>query len=394
MNDEVTLPSSTDIVIIGGGIMGTSTAFFLTTETNRDVTVIEKSAIAAGSTGDSSAILRHHYGSQKIYSKMAWWSHQFYRNFEEETGEALAHADNPLVRFGYKNTQSGTYAEDGHDVLSSLGIPVTQYRSDELSTKYPMVDSVNKYDIGVSDDAAGYADGTDAANGFARAARRNGATVITGTEVESATVDEDVITEVETADGSITCDTVVVAAGPWTSQFGTEVGLKIPITTTREQVCILDPPEEYNDSYSSPPPTTSLPDGEWYMRPDFGDGILVATHHTGEEVDVDQYNQTPDDEIILKFAETVPDMIPKLRDAEIKGQYCGIYSTTPDHDFIIDQAGPENCYFVCGFSGHGFKHGPAVGKITTDLITDGDTSLVDAEFFSFNRFEDDSMGHD
>ncbi|WP_458210598.1 NAD(P)/FAD-dependent oxidoreductase [Haladaptatus sp. NG-SE-30] len=393
MTTRVTQPNSTDVVVIGGGIMGTSTAFFLSQQTNLDITLVEKDGIATGSTGDSSAILRHHYGDQTIYSKMAWWSHQFYRNFEDETGEVIAHVDNPLVRFGQTNTDAGTYAAAGYETLQSLDIPVTRYEDAELPENFPMIADVDSFDFGISDDAAGYSDGADAANGFARAAQQNGVTVVTGIGVETIRVEEDSVVGVTTDDGDIDCKTVVVAAGSWTPRLGADVGVEIPITTTREQILILEPPEAYKEIYPSLVPTTALPGGEWYIRPDFGDGILVATHHTDDEVNPDHYDDKPDEETILELTEQLSSMIPELSRAGLRGQYCGIYSTTPDHDFILDEAGPDGCFFACGFSGHGFKHGPAVGKIMTDLIIDGATDMVDAEFFSLERFDDSPHGH-
>nr|WP_255767765.1 FAD-binding oxidoreductase [Haladaptatus halobius] len=373
--------------------MGTSIAFFLSAQTDLDVTLVEKDGIATGSTGDSSAILRHHYGDQTIYSKMAWWSHQFYRNFNEETGEVIAHIDNPLVRFGRENTDPGNYAKAGYETLQSLNIPVTKHESEKLPDRYSMIADVESFDFGISDDAAGYSDGSDAANGFARAAQQNGVTVVTGVGAETIKVEEDSIVGVKTEEGDIECDTVVVAAGSWTPRLGEKLGVDIPITTTREQILILDPPEAYKAKYPSLVPTTALPGGNWYIRPDFGDGILVATHHTDEEVNPDHYDGNPDEEIILELTEQISNMIPELKEAGLRGKYCGVYSTTPDHDFILDQAGPEGCYFACGFSGHGFKHGPAIGKIMTDLVVEGTTDMVDVDFFSLDRFEGSPHGH-
>jgi glycine/D-amino acid oxidase-like deaminating enzyme len=398
-----TLPETADVVVVGGGIIGTSAAYFLATETDRDVTLVERDAIASGSTGDSSAILRHHYGPQERYSRMAWWSHQFYRRFEDETGEVVAREDNPLVRFGIEAAPSGEYAEAGYDVLSSLDVPVSRYDRDEAAARYPML-GFDDYDFAVSDDTAAYSDGTDAANGFASAAARAGATVVTGVEVEDVRVgDGEVrrdgdpvgarVSAVETGEGSVECDAVVLAAGPWTPRLAETVGVEVPMTVTREQVVVLDPPEEYAETYPDLTPTTALPGGEWYIRPDFGGGILVATHHTGEEVDPDTYDEKPDEDTLLDLVSELTEVLPELQDAEITGQYCGVYSTTPDHDFVIDRVGPENCYLACGFSGHGFKHGPAVGKMLSDLVVRGETELVDAEFFSLDRFEDDPTGH-
>jgi len=163
--------------------------------------------------------------------------------------------------------------------------------------------------------------------------------------------------------------------------------------TSREQVLILEPPKEYKDNYPSLVPTTARPGGDWYIRPDFGDDILIATHHTGKEVNPDHYSRNPDEETIIKLTDEISSVVPELGESGLGGKYCGIYSTTPDHDFILDQAGPNGCYFACGFSGHGFKHGPAIGKIIADLINHGTTDLVNVEFFSLDRFQDSPHGH-
>lgn len=393
MDPSPTLPERTDIVVVGGGVMGTSSAFFLASDTDRSVTLIEKDSIAAGSTGDSSAILRHHYGGQSIYTEMAWWSHDFYRSFQARTGQPLVHVDAPLVRFGQDGTITGQYVEDGYEVLSGRDIPVSRYDHDQLPDRYPMFAGLDRYDFAVSDDAAGYSDGTDAASGFARAAAEHGATVVTGTGVRSVLTAGGGVVGVETTDGPVECDAVVIAAGPWTPSLAETVGLEVPITPTREHVVILDPPADYVETYPDLTPTTSLPGGEWYLRPDFGEGVLVATHFLTEECDPEAHLRQPDEETLLDLTEKIVDVIPELADAGIKGRYTGVYSTTPDHDFIIDEVGPDGCYLACGFSGHGFKHGPAVGRIVTDLVMDGDTGLVDVDYFSLSRFEDDPTGH-
>lgn len=391
-----TLPGSTDVVVVGGGIMGTSAAYFLATETDLDVTLVEKDAVAAGSTGDSSAILRHHYGDQAIYSRLALWSHRFYRDFEAETGAPLAREENALVRFAVDGTPGADYVEAGYEVLESLGVPVTRHERETLDDEFPMLDC-SGFDFGVSDDAAAYSDGTDAASGFARAAREAGASVVTGVAVEDVLVEDDAIAGVETADGTVACDAVVLAAGPWTPRLAETVGVDVPIRTSREQIVILDPPAGYTERYPDLTPTTALSGGEWYVRPDFGGGVLVATHHTGEAVDPDRYDPTPDEERLLELTDRLAETIPELADAGIRGQYCGVYSNTPDHDFVIDEAGPEGCYLACGFSGHGFKNAPGVGWLVADMVADDTLDRegpdVDSEFFSLARFDGTPEGH-
>ena len=385
-------PDRTDIVVVGGGIVGAATACFLAVDGDRGVTLVERDNIAAGSTGDSSAILRHHYGDDAIYTEMAKWNHEFFREFEARTGQPIAHPDSPLVRFGEEGTEVGDYAAAGYDVLDARDIPVSRYESDELAERYPMYDGLDRFDFAVSDDGAAYSDGTDAANGFARGAADAGATVVTGVGVESVAVEGGAVVGVDTGEGRVDCDDVV-AAGPWTPELAADVGVDVPITPTRGQVVILDPPAEYAEAFPELTPTTSMPGGEWYLRPDFGDNVLVATHYLTEETDPGRYDDTPDEETLLELTDLVRETIPGLAEASVRGRYCGVYSTTPDHGFVIDDVGPDGCYFACGFSGHSFKYGPAVGRITRDLVVDGDTDLVDVDYFALGRFDEDPEGH-
>jgi len=388
-------PGETDVLVVGGGIVGTAAAYFLAAGSDRGVTLVERDGIAAGSTGDSSAILRHHYGPDAVYTRMAAWSHRFYREFEAETGQPLARADSPLVRFAAEGTGSADYVEAGERVLREEGLPVSRYEADELGEQYPMYDGevLDRFEFAISDDSAGYSDGTDAAGGFARAAAEAGATVVTGVGVESLVAEDGRVVGAGTTEGPIECEVVVVAAGPWTPELAETVGVEVPITPTREQVVVLEPPEDYVERYPDLTPTTSMPGGEWYLRPDFGGGVLVATHHYSEAVDPDDYDEDPDESTLLELTDVVAESIPELAEAGIRGRYCGVYSVTPDHDFVIDEAGPEGCFLACGFSGHGFKHGPAVGRIVRDLVVDGGTDLVDADYFSLSRFDEDPRGH-
>jgi len=385
------LPSNADVVVVGGGVMGTSTAYFLAAETDRDVCLLEKSAIGAGSTGDSSAILRHHYGANETYTRMAVWSHEVYRRFEERVGEPLAHDENPMVRFAADGTPAAEFARGGYDCLSEFDVPVTWVDSEAFDDRYPLLE-LAAFDFGVSDDTAGYSDGTDAASGFARAARREGASVLTGIEVTEILTNDGSVAGVATDAGKLDCGDIVLAAGPWTGPLAETAGVDVPIRREREQVLLLDPPADVSVD-TAELPTVSLPGGDWYMRPDFGGGVLIATHHSGGDCDPDTYKDKADESVILRLADQLAATVPALEAAEIKGTYCGVYSTTPDNDFVLDQAGPQGCYLACGFSGHGFKHGPAVGRIMSDLVATGTTDLVDIEQFSLSRFEDDPAGN-
>lgn len=384
------LPDQVDTVVVGGGIAGTSSCFFLAERSDRSVLLLEKDRIAGGSTGDSSAIIRHHYGPMERYTEMAEWSHEFYRDFESRTGEPLAYEPNPLVRLGIEGERSAEYALEGFETMSALGIPVSRHDPESLEAAFPML-SLSGVDLGVEDETAAYSDATDAAMGFSRAAQDRGATVATGTTVTDIETDGDEVAAVRTDEGRVETDAVVVAAGPWTDRLMASVD--VPLERSREQVLLLEAPTEFQEKYPEGLPTTSPPDANWYVRDDFGDGVLVATHHSGSGADPDAYANSPDESVKLRLIEELTAFCPELDSAGLRGEYCGIYSNTPDYDFVIDQVGPAGCYVACGFSGHGFKHGPAVGKILSDLVLEGETELVDVEYFSLDRFEDDRRGH-
>lgn len=385
------LPDETDVVVVGGGVIGTSIAYFLTTETDREVTVVEKESIGAGSTGDSSAIIRHHYGEKEIYTRMAEWSHQFYRRFEEEVDEPIAYAESRRVTFAAEGTDTADYAESGREILDDLDIPVSRYEEPAMSEEFPMF-ALGEFDFAVSDDTAAYSDGTDVASGFARAVQDRGGTVVTGVAVEGFEVEDGEVVGVDTDDGTVACDEVVVAAGPWTPRLMERLGVDVPVTPSRERVLLLDPSDEYHDEYPELTPTAGLPGG-YYVRSEFGNGVLIATHHSGEACDPDHYENQPDEDTLLELHDTLTEYIPDLEDAGVQGRYSGVYSNTPDHDFILDDCGPDGCYVACGFSGHGFKQAPAVGRLVSDLVVDGESDLVDLEYFSLSRFEDDGPGH-
>ncbi|MCT9098091.1 FAD-binding oxidoreductase [Haloarchaeobius sp. HME9146] len=385
------LPAETDTVIVGGGVIGTSIAYFLVTETDRDVTLVEKDSIAAGSTGDSSAIIRHHYGEKEHYTRMALWSHEFYRRFEELVGEPIAYEECPRVVFAEEGSDDAAYADAGYDILSRLDVPTERYEGETLEAEFPML-SLDEFDFAVSDLTAAYSDGTDVASGFARAAAEEGATVVTGTEVTDVAIDEGEVTAVKTDDGTAACEELVLAAGPWTPQLAEMLGIDVPVTPSRERVILLDPDEEFHDKYPESVPIAGLPGG-YYIRPEFGDSVLMATHHSGEKVDPDRYQNAPDQSTLLELHETVAEYVPDLDDAGVQGRYSGVYSNSPDHDFILDGCGPDGCYVACGFSGHGFKQAPAVGRVMTDLLDAGESDLVDLDFFSLSRFETSEAGH-
>lgn len=389
-----TLPSETDILVCGGGIIGTATAFELSKRTDREITLVEKDNVASGATGDSSAILRHAYRDRALYSRMAWTGHEFYRNFEAETGYQLDTRDQPLVSWAIDGEESATLATKSYETLQSLDYPVSRHEAEQLPELFPLFEFDDSIDFAVSDDAAGYTDGTDAANGFAKAAADNGTRIITGVSVDAIDADGDEVAGVETDEGYVSCENVVMATGSWTHKLAQTAGVDIPVTPGREQVLLLEPPESVTEAEFDTVPTTGwgsdTPDGVWwYFRADFGDTIYMGTHSRVDPVDPDTYKRRPDEKRKLEAVDILSEFAPKLADSKVVGEFCGVYANTPDQGFIIDQVGPDGLYALVG-AGHALKHGPVIGRLAADLVLRGESDLFDVDHFTVDRFEDRS----
>jgi len=389
-----TLPEETDILVIGGGIIGTATAYWLSERTDREITLVDKDNIASGATGDSAAILRHVYEDRPVYARMAWWGHEFYENFEDETGYELSTPDQPLIQWGGEAGGHEVSPMTDYETLRSVDLPATRYEADELPELFPLFEFTDDFEYAISDDAAGYTEPATAANGFAKAAQDNGVQVVTGVAVESIDAENGTIAGVETDEGSVTCNEVVLAAGSWSHKLAATVGVDLPVSPGREQVLLLDPPESVSKEELRSVHTTgrgsSRPDGVWwYFRADFGDTIYMGTHARCDPVDPDTYDRQPDRERKIEAFEILDEFAPKLADSEVIGEYCGVYANTPDEGFIIDAVGPEGLYALVG-AGHAFKHGPVIGHLAADLLLDGESDLFDLDLFGIDRFDDRS----
>lgn len=384
------VPGQTDVVVVGGGIMGMSTAYHLQRDTDLDVLVLEVDAIGSGSTGRSSGVIRFNYGEARIYSEMALRSYRFWTSAEEELGTDVGFRQNGILCFGSHDADFGELA--GYKILRDLGVDVEKLDADECDTVAPHV-STDGYDYGIYCSEGGFADAYAANMAFYQNAVEMGASVRTGVEVTGfLTADGgDRVTGVETTDGPVRAESVVLAGGPWSKDLAATIDVDLPIVPTREQLIILSPDESFFEEYSYPFPTiTSKEPGHVYFRPDPVDNVLVGGHHRGTETDPDHYDEGADMEYIDWAIDRLRHRSPPLTEADLIRGYSGLYSNTPDKDFIVDEP-VENLVCLGGFSGHGFKHSPVIGEIATDLVTSGETDIVDLDVFSLSRFEEQTV---
>lgn len=203
------------------------------------------------------------------------------------------------------------------------------------------------------------------------------------------------VTDVLTDDGTVTgvvvegtqdrADFVVNAAGAWAKELGTMAGLDLPIAPRRRQIAVVDPTVPVPESV---PLTIDLDTGS-YFRPERNGIAIVGGHFSEDDPDAD-----PDaysDDMDLDWAATALEQAAGYTNyfdpnSKIRRGWAGMYAVTPDHHPVIEETLP-GFITAAGFSGHGFQHAPATGRLVSELVFDGEPSLVDISDLTSNRFE-------
>jgi glycine/D-amino acid oxidase-like deaminating enzyme len=373
---------SFDAVVIGAGVNGAATAYHLTRKGMRDVLVVEKGTLACGPTGASSAVVRQHYGHE-VTARMAKDSLAFFQNFEELTGGGHAEFKTCGVVVVGSEDKLGT-VRDVVAMQQRVGIRTRMVDRDEILELEP---DMYMEDVGGGawEPDAGYADAVGTTAGLMSAALERGAKVFYDTAVLELIVENDVIKGVETSRGTVKAGAVIVAAGPWTQGLVRPLGVELPIRSSRHPVLVYGHP-------SGRRPEHILFDLNqiMYSRPEGADMTLVGTldiAHSQDDANPDDFDRQPTLDEIGEWGQMLMTRFPEYTDIETRRGWCGIYEYSPDWHHVIDEL-PQvrGCWVIGGTSGHGFKLGPAVGDIVSDLVL-GQKPRYDVGDFSLARFE-------
>jgi sarcosine oxidase subunit beta len=376
-----------DIVVIGGGVIGLSAARALTELGIGKVTVLERSAVGSGGTGKSSGVVRCHYGVRSL-AAMAWHSLPVLEHAEEVLGAGAGfHRTGYLVAVGPENEASLRANVAMH---CRLGIEVELLDGPDTAGLWPGANFDDAAAVAY-EPSGGYGDAHRTALAFAAVARRHGASIRQQCGVAGIEVRGDRVVGVQLADGGrIATDLVVVAAGPWSVSLSAAVGVDLPIAAQRAQILMVATGRPLG-----PVPVLSDLVTLQYVRPDGSASLLVgdSDHASPEWADPDDYPNRADsqfvEELIAKFAHRFPD----LTDAALATSYAGCYDVTPDYNPVISSSPVEGMWICAGFSGHGYKISPAVGELVADLICEGASRHADVDHrdFRFERFAEDDL---
>jgi sarcosine oxidase subunit beta len=378
-----------EIVIIGGGIVGSSIAWHLAHAGCRNVLVIEReSSQGKGSTGKSMGGVRAQF-STPVNIQMSLYSIPFYAKFEEVVGHPADYRSQGYLFLATKDSHLA-YLRSNLERQTRLGLKTARLlAAEEIRAMLPQLraDDVLGGSFCTTD---GFVDPYSVMNGFMAAAAEHGAVLWKKTEVTGIMRDPYGAFTVETTRGPISTRTVVNAAGAWAAPIAKFLGIDLPVEPLRR---MLVPSEPFDDFPHSSPMVIDMSNG-FHFRPE-ARGFLLAWNDPEE---TPGYKTDFEPSFIEKILVHAANRVPAFENLPInpKRAWAGLYEMTPDHHCILGPVADVPGFFLAnGFSGHGVMHSPATGKILADLILQGKTTVVDdVSVLALERFARGELLHE
>ena len=373
-----------DVVVIGGGVNGTSTAFHLA-QRGVNVTLLERSSLAAGATGKSGALVRMHYTNPHD-AALAQQSLPYFRDWSNVVGPGdPGYRQVGVVRLVPPRFDEHLRANVA--MLQGLGVNTDIISPDDLRAIDPGVQT-GDITSAAWEPNSGYADPAATAYGFAEAARTFGASIHEGVEATAIEMEGDRINSVVTPLGRIATRTVVVAPGPWAKNLLQPLGLDFGLQPNRVQITIM---RRTADDGPSHPVYIDGPNNTW-LRPEGDFGTLCGVVRDQFGVDPDLYNEGVDFDYIVDSRKRCAARRPALANAFMRGGWAGIITMSPDGHAIIDELAPfQGLFGILGDSGTNFKTAPAIGKCVAEWVTEGASKSVDLRPFRASRFAEGQL---
>jgi sarcosine oxidase subunit beta len=368
------------VVVVGGGIVGLASAYYLA-DRGVDVTVLEKGSLGGGSTGRANGGIRAQFTSA-VSVALSRESVRVWERFGETFGVDIGYR-RPGYLFLLRRAGTARRFREHVALQNDHGVP-SEFLAPEAAVEHCPGLRPESYAGATYCPTDGFADPHLALQGFSRAATRAGAEVRTGVEVTDVRVVDGGVRGVETTGGSHDADFVVNAAGPWAASVGAMAGLDLPVSPRRRQLLVAEPERPVPGDV---PLTVDVDDGV-HFRPERAGRAVVGGRFGGAdpEQDPDRYRRSNDVDWAvetLEHASGVADYFGP--ETELVGGWAGLYAVTPDHHPVIEETLPGLVNAV-GFSGHGFMQSPATGRVVAELVLDGEARTVDVSPLAADRF--------
>ena len=369
------LPPRASVVIIGGGVMGLSTAYHLARAGVSDVVVVEKGEFGSGSTCKAAGGVRAQF-SDAVNIELGLRSLRTFETFKETFGQEI-----DLHQVGYlfllEKPEHVEAFEKNVALQNEIGVPSRMIEVAEAKALSPLISTDGLLAAAYSP-TDGHCTPESVVSGYAGAARRAGARLVRNCSVTAIHSSGGTITEVVTEKGTIATDTVICAAGAWSKDLGAMAGVDLPVEPLRRQILTTEP----MPGLAPGTPFTIDFATSFYFHGE-GRGLLLGMSDPHE---TPGFKLTQSDEWLDGLGEVIARRAPAISEVGLAAGWAGLYEMTPDHNGLVGEAeGVSRFLYATGFSGHGFLMGPAIGEVMRDLYL-GRTPVVDVSTLTASRF--------
>lgn len=371
-------PDAAEVVIIGGGIMGISTAWHLAAEGVRNIVVVERSDLGSGSSAKPLGGVRANF-SDPGNIILGQRSLEAFRQFPARFGAEIG-----LQQVGYlflcRSELEHSSLLKATEIQNAMGVNSRMVSPAEAAEINPMVDAGSLVGASFSP-GDGFADPSLAVAAYAAGAVDLGVTILNHTQVLDIQCSGGSIESVTTNRGTVRTHAVVCCAGAWSGLIGAMVGVDLPVTPVRRLIGLT---RQRSRPYPRVPFTLDLSTTMYFHN--YRNGLLVGISHREEPGFTREFTY----DWLAEFNAAAAICAPELEQPDLTGGWAGLYENTPDHNALIGEAHDlPGFFYATGFSGHGFLQGPAVGELMADLYL-GRTSFMDPTHFSAARFSGES----
>jgi sarcosine oxidase subunit beta len=371
------MKKTAEIVIIGGGIIGVSIAYYLGKMGAKNVLLLEKGLLGEGSTGLCAGGIRRQWTTE-VNMQFGLKAFEIFQNFKEEFG-----VDPEFHQIGYlflaTSRKELEAFGDNVKLQNRFGVPSELLGPDDVAKAWPFL---NVRDVlgAAFCQSDGYAGPYEVTHGIASGARRCGVEIAQKTEALSIELQGDRVIGVVTTRGAVQTAIVVNAAGPFAARVGEMAGVEVPVAPIRRQLFVTGP---FHDIPPAVPLTIDHHQNFYFRRE--GEAVLFS----GPQDETSSYNLSTDFDAMVETAEKATHRVPVFEKAEIARGWAGLYEISPDNHAILGKApGVEGFFLANGFSGHGFQHGPATGLVMAELILNGRAETIDISALAPTRFRE------
>jgi glycine/D-amino acid oxidase-like deaminating enzyme len=393
------LPDRADVVVIGSGGLGASTAFHLAARGARDVVIVDKHE-PASQTSPRAAGLASNARTTDLMVELIKLACANLRRFSEDTGQPLDWTQSGSLKVARREADVPVLEGDV-ERGERHGLDVGLLSADEAHRLHPFLQTEGVHAaLRVGDDL--YFDPAEVAIGYVRGAEARGATVVAQTTVTRVNVDGGAVASVETDRGTIRAPVVVDAAGAWTRQVAEASGIRIPLVATRHQLFVTEP----IDGMRPDLPIVRVMDAAVYVRPCEGGLLWGGYEQAPRFFDMDELGPrfaipaTPlDADVLWRLADDVRPQLPMLREAPVREHRGGLPTMTADGQHIVGPApGADGFYIAGGCNVAGLSASPAIGDLLAAWIVDGspplDLGALSVERFATRALPEDELRRD